>query len=599
MAAEGFRRLLGRPALGLLQTLVREAVQNVLDASTGPAGPTIVFRVRTLSLAEATCLRDDVLTDLPPGDSTLRDVEASLSKRHIRVIEICDFGTQGLSGPTRADAPDDGREPLNFVNFLRNVGARRDTHQGGGTYGYGKSSLYAMSGCSTVIVDTQTTCGSQDERRFMACHLGAAFDAVIGEGVGRRFTGRHWWGIPDEEDSIEPSTGEHAATLAAQLGMLPRGIDRRGTSILIVDPILSGESLAEVAEDIVEAVLWNFWPRMVESTPAARRLTVRIGVNDAELTVPRPEEFPPLDIFATAMAEFRRADGARRSIVCGRPKRNLGHVVIKKALRANRVGISQREGSLIPGHARHIALMRPVELVVKYIEGEPLPDSRFEWGGVFVCSDDAEVEEAFAMAEPPAHDDWIPDNLPKGNEKTYVKVALRELTEISREHTSISSTASGESAATPSLAETASKLGALLGVTSTTGPGKRPSQRTSSPSKSPLGVSIPYFVNLEMGANGRPLARFRATVRNEASVPNLRLVAEPHLVADGSVLDGGDLPEGHELYIETISMEGRHSGAGEHTLLLGDEVGLVDILVSITSSAASGVKLRLLQGDES
>jgi hypothetical protein len=34
----------------------------------------------------------------------------------------------------------------------------------------------------------------------------------------------------------------------------------------------------------------------------------------------------------------------------------------------------------------HIALMRPVELVVKYLEGNPLPDARLEWAGVFIAA---------------------------------------------------------------------------------------------------------------------------------------------------------------------------------------------------------------------
>ena len=71
--------------------------------------------------------------------------------------------------------------------------------------------------------------------------------------------------------------------------------------------------------------------------------------------------------------------------------------------------------------------MRPVELVVKYLEGAALPDERLEWGGVFIASSEDDVERAFADSEPPAHDDWVPDSLSVRSAKTFVNVALREL----------------------------------------------------------------------------------------------------------------------------------------------------------------------------
>src|SRR5690606_40680361 len=77
-------------------------------------------------------------------------------KRGLRVLEICDFNSTGLGGPTSADVVSEADEPQDFINFIRNVGMARDTHHGGGTYGYGKTSLYAMSACSTILVDTQT-----------------------------------------------------------------------------------------------------------------------------------------------------------------------------------------------------------------------------------------------------------------------------------------------------------------------------------------------------------------------------------------------------------------------------------------------------------
>lgn len=594
MAAEGFKRLLGRPTLELLPTMLREGIQNVLDASDGKSGATVLIRLRTLTPEEQHVLAARVLAERPRGDVTRADIDTALAKPGLRVLELCDFGTEGLSGPTRADAPHDGEEPLNFVNFLRNVGAARDTHHGGGTYGYGKSSLYAMSSCSTIVVDSQTRCGGQDERRLMACHLGAAFDAALDDGVRRRFTGRHWWGVRDGEISVEPSVGDSAVDLSAAIGMPPRNERQTGTSILVIDPLLGRDNLRSSIDDIIEIVLWNFWPRMTTSTPAAKKLKVEVELEGMRIAVPSPEEFPPLDLFSAAMAEHRTSGSDLKPIRCDRPKKLLGNIAIKQGLRADRRGAAARSDSLIPKQASHIALMRPVELVVKYLEGEPLPDRRFDWAGVFVCSDSDDVEEAFALAEPPAHDDWIPDNLPKGNAKTFVRVAMRRLDEIAHPHLRLAAPSSNSDDPVPSLAAIAARMGQFLDRVSATGPGRSGNKAGSAPARKALSVTAPRFAGLFLDANGRSMARFRAELQNDASDNELLLIAEPYLVVDGGSTASDDLPGGFELDVAKIVL-GDISAEGS-CIRAGYRTGEVEVLVPTVTGAALGLKLRLQSG---
>ncbi|ATD67510.1 hypothetical protein CNR27_08740 [Luteimonas chenhongjianii] len=594
MAAEGFRRLLGRPALGLLQTVIRESIQNVLDAAHDESGARVLVRLRTLDPRQRSVLAGTLLADRPRGDATRADIEDALTRTELRVLEICDFGTDGLSGPTRADAPHDGKEPLNFVNFLRNVGAARDTHHGGGTYGYGKSSLYAMSRCSTIIVDSQTRYSGSDVRRLMACHLGAAFDAMDEAGCMRRFTGRHWWGVLDGSDSVEPVTGAEATSISAALGMPERHASKSGTSVLIVDPLLAGEDPRLSAEDIVETVLWNFWPRMLETTPHKRRLKVEVELDGETLPVPRPEDFPPLDLFAAAMSSHRNRSENLEEVRSLRPKRLLGKFSRQQGLRAERVGPAMRENSLIPKQASHIALMRPVELVVRYIVGDPLPDRRFDWAGVFICSGSDDVEEAFAQAEPPAHDDWVPDNLPKGNAKTFVSVALRELNKIAKPNEPPSPSIATSSASTPSLAATATRLGAMLGGVSASGPGKQ--HRAASgknAARKGVRVSAPRFAGLSV-RGGRPVAHFVADIENDGSVADLHLIVEPYLVMDGGSTTSEDLPDQYGLKVEQILLADQLVSGW--SLKVGRLEGEVQVIVPTAPDAAIGVRLTLQRG---
>ena len=101
IAAEGFRRLLGRPALELLPTMLREAIQNTLDATDSRSGATVLIRLRTLADEQQHALNERLLGERPQDRKTAQRLDVSLGRPRLRVLEICDFGTTGLSGPTR------------------------------------------------------------------------------------------------------------------------------------------------------------------------------------------------------------------------------------------------------------------------------------------------------------------------------------------------------------------------------------------------------------------------------------------------------------------------------------------------------------------
>ena len=72
LSAEGFRKLLGTPTLDLLQTVVRESVQNSCDAADEYHVPKVVFRLRTLSQSDAL---DAVLPAFPGPEASNRAFE--------------------------------------------------------------------------------------------------------------------------------------------------------------------------------------------------------------------------------------------------------------------------------------------------------------------------------------------------------------------------------------------------------------------------------------------------------------------------------------------------------------------------------------------
>lgn len=426
----GITKLLGTPDLDLLQTVLRESVQNCCDAAKLDTGPIIQLRFRTLDAQASKLLKDNLLTNHPQGPSSAAQFAALKSLDRIPVLEICDFGTTGLAGPTRADRMPKGIRYTDFIDFFRNVGTRRNSALGGGTYGFGKISLYLLSRCSTILVDSQTLYMEKPVRRVMACHLGDAFDSPNGDGTAIRHTGRHWWGV-QEDETVEPLSGDKAIELSKALDMPERDVSRSGTSIMILDPRLDERSMEDSADKCVEQLLWNFWPRMTRDTPSELKIDITVECEGKTLDVPIPENFPPLDLYAKAMAKIRSNDANVEIIASERPRKILGECYIEKGFRSSRRSKIFQDSAL-PNTNAAIALMRPACMVVRYLQGNALPNERFEWAGVFIVDKDQEVEAAFASAEPPAHDDWNPGMLETGRAKSFVNIAMRKLKERAR-----------------------------------------------------------------------------------------------------------------------------------------------------------------------
>jgi len=436
-AAEGVSNQLGRPRADRFTLLVREAIQNSWDARIAPAGG-VQFQVDGYLLDRD--VRRTLAARVFGSVPFAVDVQARLlADGDFPVLAVSDFGTRGLCGPTRGNVVPLPGESTNFVDFMRYIGRPPNRAYAGGTYGFGKAAYFLASSLKTICVHTRFSNGLGMESRFMAAALGPQFESQGPE--GQRFTGRHWWGQLAQDGVVDPILGTEADALALLLGGVQRSPDACGTTVYVLAPDFEGAAPQQVLSQMGRAIMDYFWPKLIDGPGHTPTMSFSVRYEGRELPLPTVHEDPELALlaraFATASAKAPSGGAVLESIASQRPKKLLGHLALVRqpsALVGSQPAAGERDddgaGLYQRGLRRplqHIALMRAPNFVVKYLEGPLVPYQLAEYAGVFRV--DADADAAFARAEPPTHDDWIPDLLLDASEKTYIRVALRRVKE--------------------------------------------------------------------------------------------------------------------------------------------------------------------------
>lgn len=428
ITANGLLSQLGRPSLSRLTLLVREAAQNSWDARL-PGHSVVHFRLdlSTVGPGHAAAWRRMFALGSPSTGYRNGMFHRLTPTTAIRYLAVSDRGTTGLAGPTRSDA---GRtERREWARFVLNSGDRdgASASSSGGTYGYGKSALFQLSKVGCVLVYTRF---EDDHGRLRSRFIGVAIREAFWDGDSR-YTGRHWWGLPEEEH-CEPLLDAQADAAARELGIPGFHAEETGTTLVVVDPDLTDPSLPDTdttpelsvpdaAAFLADAAAWNLWPIML--TDRAVRMAVRVSANGTAVTVPDAESDAALAFFAAAYRTV--AEGSGQLLVCGKPRKDLGRFAHQYTYGASVTSLAARELGL-EGAPHHVCLLRGPELVVRYHSGPERSNPDAGYAAVFKVTD--ELDQTFARAEPPTHDGWEYQQL-QGREATFVRTAGRRLKE--------------------------------------------------------------------------------------------------------------------------------------------------------------------------
>jgi hypothetical protein len=230
---EGLLRLIQNNDMVPMDLLVRESVQNSLDAARNIAEPvTVTFTVRKLYAAVIAEIIPELSDGLKQNDLDNR-----------QVLEIRDTGTTGLTGPISFGLPrPENNGPNNLVNLVYQISRPQRGTDAGGAWGLGKTVYYRM-GMGIVFYYTRVKSGAEYEERLIACLVEDTDSAQRLMSVyGPTDTGITWWGGENIKDKPSALTDPlKIREIVEKLGFSPFLEDQTGTAVII--PFLRNDLL--------------------------------------------------------------------------------------------------------------------------------------------------------------------------------------------------------------------------------------------------------------------------------------------------------------------------------------------------------------------
>ena len=217
---------------GLPEALVREAIQNSLDAIVPDAGEPV--KVRIALSAEDRQIAQDLLHGLEPHLQAKRNGlrrPPNLGKP-MGFVVIEDFGTVGLQGSFQEyDVDEDLSGDHNFFYFWRNVGNSGKSEKDRGRWGLGKTVFPASSRMNTFFGLTVPF----DTRQHLL--MGQCVLRTHKDAAGDRFSPYGDFGVFDGPDSFALPVRDSKAivSFSQAFGLKRRG--ETGLSIVILNPL--------------------------------------------------------------------------------------------------------------------------------------------------------------------------------------------------------------------------------------------------------------------------------------------------------------------------------------------------------------------------
>jgi len=174
---------------------------------------------------------------------------------------------------------------------------------------------------------------------------------------------------------VEPLTGRDASVAARSIGLPAFAGNETGTTIAIISPNFDERAPQEAMRLLGEALLRNFWPKMVDGEDRRGTMLFDLSWNGDRVPIQRPEDVPPLNGFVQAFHNLEprpsgkatRGERFVRQIECLKPIEQLGRLSLTRFPVSPRLAstVEAVEGDdLFTGPSHHVALLRGPRFVV-------------------------------------------------------------------------------------------------------------------------------------------------------------------------------------------------------------------------------------------
>lgn len=431
-----------------LATFVREVIQNANDQAIG--SPSVAFHARVVAGSELDAFRDAI--DWPALRGHLRETGGTRSgkrilgmldlierSRRLPILCVEDTGTVGLLGAE--DEPDSHFRALCKDTLFSH---KQREASAGGSYGLGKSVLWAFSGLRTVLFASRL---AQDPAGHRSPRVIGRAELPSHSMHDRGYTGSGWFGRPvltaEGRTRAESVWAEGAERLCAALGLLRgdvSGLERAqssGTSILVLgvrDPTDDEDELLVSPQRLLSRIgghaASEFWPAMLRGGAS---LVVSV---DGRRIDPRADSMAaPFcacldDPGAYVDSPSNDGDVALRTITVEIPRRRAEtravtaevDLVVRLAEAADRPGTGT------------VAAFRGPGMIVRRWDATRLASTLRPFHAIVRCgrargesAADLALEHFLRAAEPPGHDDWTTTAAVKDD---YVRGASAALTQL-------------------------------------------------------------------------------------------------------------------------------------------------------------------------
>lgn len=398
-----------------IRYLAREANQNSFDEAEGPTVRVVMrqFLVETASIPNVDELRETMERCKAAASKESQKAEQffmaateELAKKKISVLEISDFHTRGMQGPSENGAP--------FYAFIKAKGqSRKDSATATGSFGIGKFAPYAVSKLRTVFVSTVY---QDPDGKYHQLTQGKSI-LMSHDDNSRRRQGVGFWGIRDRCQPVA-GVGPDIPAWILRTDDETKLTASKGTKLTI----LAFDGASGWQEDLATSVAENFFGAI-----NAGKLEVDINgehiLNKNTIT----DFFAKEDIRAAIEKQKNEPDQFDNCSSYLAALQDSPEVIVEESERPH-LGLCQLRILLDEGLPKKVCVLRNGMFISDSLSLPGLKSfSDFkEFVAVVECKAKKGLELLRAM-EPPRHDDFAPDFLPTREEQKKGEKALKDL----------------------------------------------------------------------------------------------------------------------------------------------------------------------------